>query len=99
MRSDCVNDCYQDKLRKLCKVDHGLFMSESLIRKEYLWNGYNRLISCYDEGYNRQSYTIKQDCEQTCKVECNEKYYPIEIERKTHNFENNKILIRHGESW
>ena len=46
MRSDCVNDCYQDKMREICKVDHGIFMSHSLIRKEYLMNGNERLISC-----------------------------------------------------
>ena len=39
MRSDCLNDCYQDKLRQMCKVDRGLFMSNSLIRKDYLING------------------------------------------------------------
>ena len=35
-RSDCINDCYQDKMSDLCKVQSGLFMSTSLIRRDYL---------------------------------------------------------------
>ena len=62
MKSDCVSDCYQDKLRKLCKVDHGIFMSHSLIRKEYLIGGNERLLSCYDLKYNRENFFVKQDC-------------------------------------
>src|ERR1700742_472016 len=54
MRSDCVNDCYQDQLRKICKVNHRLFMSHALLRKDYLINGNNRLLSCYDTEYNQQ---------------------------------------------
>ena len=79
MRSDCVNDCYQDKIRHVCKIDRGILMSNSLIRKAYLVNGNDRLISCYDPEYNQMSFSIKKDCEKMCKVECNVRYYPIEI--------------------
>ena len=44
--------------RSALTVDHGLFMSESLIRKDYLLNGNNRLISCYEPEYNYQSFSI-----------------------------------------
>ena len=81
MRSDCVNDCYQDKMRELCQVDQGLFMSYTLIRKDYIDNKIARLISCYESEYNRQSFIFKQECENMCKVECVEKYYRIEIEK------------------
>ena len=100
MRSDCVNDCYQDKMRELCKVDHGLFMSHALIRKEYLMNGNNRLISCYNKNYNRQSYLVKRDCDQMCKVECKAKYYGLEYEisniQDSLEHENGVIIIRHS---
>ena len=81
MRSVCVNDCYQDKMRQICKVDHDIFMSNTLIRKDYLINGNNRLLSCYNQYFNQHSYPIKQFCDKTCKVEYNNKYYPSEIKR------------------
>ena len=82
MRSDCINDCYQEQLRKLCKVDHGFFMSHSLIRKEYLIDGNDRLLSCYDLKYNHENFFVKQDCQKMCKVECNEKYYKYKIKTR-----------------
>ena len=99
MRSDCVNDCYQDKLRKICKVDRGLFISTSLIRKDYLRDGHNKIISCNDTIYNREAFSIKQDCFKVCKVECNENYYPIEIEDNDsiHNYSFNSINIHHSQ--
>ena len=82
MRSDCINDCYQKSIKQTCKVDHGLFMSHSLIRKEYLIDGNERMLSCYDPAYNRENFSLKIDCEKICKVKCNFKYYPVEfIER------------------
>ena len=87
MRSDCVSDCYQDKLRQICKVDRGLLMSKYLIRKDNLIDGNDRLISCYDQEYNQMSFSIKIDCEKMCKIECNVRYYPIEV--KTTNIGKN----------
>ena len=98
IRSDCVNICYQDKLRKLCKVDRGIFMSHSLIRKDYLVNGNDKLILCNKLQYNYQSFTIKRDCEEMCKLECNFRYYPIEIDRIDHPSQNNLIKIMHSDS-
>ena len=95
MRSDCLNDCYQDKIRQLCKVDHGLFMSEFLIRKDYLVEGNEKMISCYNMEYNFQNYSIIRYCEKMCKAECISKYYPLEIERvKSYQ---SLIKIYHGE--
>ena len=59
MRSDCINECYQDKMREICKVDRGLFMSASLIRRDYLINGNDKMISCYDPSYNEEIFSIK----------------------------------------
>ena len=97
LRSDCVNDCYQDKLRKLCKVDRGLFMSESLIRKDYLVNGNDKMISCYDPGYNFQIYSIKRDCEKMCKPECYQIYYPFELDVSDSGAQKGFIIIMHGQ--
>ena len=83
-------------MRKICKIDRGLFMSESLIRKDYLLNGNNRLIPCYEPEYNFQSFSIRQDCDKLCKVECNDKYYLIEFEKIEYSSENTNY-IRHNE--
>ena len=100
IRVDCVNDCYQDKMRHLCKVDRGIFMSHSLIRKEYLVNVNDKIISCYDPDYNVQIESIKEDCQRLCKLECNDKYYSISLESTLHAL-NNEILkyifIQHSE--
>ena len=96
MRSDCPNDCYQDKLRQLCKVEIGLFMSKFLIRKDYLSNENNRIISCSDPVYNQISFTIKKDCENLCKIECNFKYYTNEIETSELDFRNTIKIIHSG---
>ena len=95
MRSDCINDCYQKKMREICKVDRGLFMSFSLIRKDYLVNGNDKMLSCYDPAYNLESFSIKQDCEEVCKVECNFNYYSNEL-NSVKNL-GNVIYIQHGE--
>ena len=93
MRSDCINDCYQKKIREICKVDRGLFMSNSLIRKDYLVDGNDKMLSFYDQ----ESFSIKQDCEKMCKVECNFKYYSNEINsRKGQNLKK-VISILHSE--
>ena len=92
MRSDCVNECYQDKMRKLCNVDRGILMSFSLIRREYFVNRSEKILSCYR---NLDNFQFKQHCEKICKVECNFKHYPLEIE-KTSSL-NNKIRIIHNE--
>ena len=44
IRSDCVNDCYQDKIRKICNVDRNLFMNNILIRRDYITNRNDRFI-------------------------------------------------------
>ena len=82
IRTDCVNDCYQSKMRQLCKIDRGLILSNYLLRKEYLANGNDRLSSCYENisDFNKQNFAIVHVCEKMCKVECNIKYYSIEIE-------------------
>ena len=72
-------------------------MSNILIRKVYLVNGNNRLISCYDSGYNFRNFKIKLDCEKMCKIECNFKYYRMEIVRIENIFQKNVIDIRHNE--
>ena len=95
MRSDCVNECYQDKMRQLCKVDRGLFMSNSLLRKDYLVDGNEKLLSCYDAEFNHNNFSIKKDCEKMCKPECDIKYYPFQIKKATDN--GRRIFIRHGE--
>ena len=98
MRVDCVNDCYQDKIRRICKVDRGIFMSNFLIRKEYLVNGNDKIISCYDPEYNIQIKAIKEDCEKQCKVECTDKYYSISIESDAlNNRISNDIYIKNSE--
>ena len=94
MRSDCVTECYQNKMRQLCKVEHGYFMSQSLLRIEYLDDRNDRLISCYDTEYDHINFTIKQDCEKMCKVECNFKYYSNEI-NSSKDFEG-KIFVNHN---
>ena len=46
MRSDCVNDCYQDKMRHKCNTDRGFYMSNNLLRKDYLSKGNDKILSC-----------------------------------------------------
>ena len=36
-------------MRQICKVDHGLFMSQSLIRKDNLLNGNNKEIQLWND--------------------------------------------------
>ena len=98
MRSDCVNDCYQDKMREMCKVDRGLFMSSSLIRRDYLNKANDKMISCDYPGYNREIFSIKKDCVKMCKVECSEKYYLFEIEEidSISNYSKNFMKIQHS---
>ena len=74
-----------------------LIMSHSLIRKEYLSNGNDFMLSCCDKEYNRESFSIKQDCEKTCKVEFNEKYYSFDIDTKDRADGNNLISINPNE--
>ena len=97
MRSDCINDCYQKKRREICKVDRGLLMSHSLIRKDYLVNGNERLISCYDPEYNYESFFLKQDCEKLCKIECNVRYYTIELDRRNIDPKLTATRIQHSQ--
>ena len=97
LRSDYINDFYQDKMRHICQVDRGLFMSHSLLRKDSLFTGNDRLISCYNTEYNQQIYSIKQNCEQICKAECNSKYYKIEIERNDYDDLRDWTEIKHNE--
>ena len=95
MRSDCVNSCYQDQMRLICKVDSGYFMSYSLLREDYFVNASDKIISCYDQDYNKDNLKIWRDCEKMYKPECYMKYYSIEVKR----FDNQKnIFIRHGEN-
>ena len=74
-------------------------MSKKFIRKDYLAFGNDKLISCNEEEYNYQIYSIKLDCEKMCKMDCNEKYYQIEIETFEINNSDvkNLIKIRHNE--
>ena len=72
-------------------------MSKSLIRKDYLVNGSNKLISCYDTDYNIINLAIMENCQKICKVECNFIYYPLEIERNDEPEEENHIWIHHSE--
>ena len=95
MRSDCISDCYQDEMRKICNVNSGLFMSYTLLRKEYIHDENDRLITCYDPAYNPMSLTIKQDCEKMCKPECVIKYYTLQISK--HELKRGELFIRHGE--
>ena len=78
MRSDCVTNCYQDEIRKLCNVDSGYFMSQSPLKQNYFNNSHDKIRSCYEMEYNLITQTTKLDCEKVCKVECNFKYYPLE---------------------
>ena len=96
MRTDCLNDCYYNKTREICKVDRGLFRSNTLIRKEYLMNGNERLLSCYDPEYKHESFSLKQDCEEICKFECNDKYYYIEIKTRP-DLTNSGIYFSHNQ--
>ena len=93
--SDCVNDCYQDKMRHLCKSDRGFFISLSLLRKDQLLNKNQTLKSCYDPDFNKFNFTLYMDCNKICKVECNFIYYPYEIEIIEHP--EHQLRIRHGE--
>ena len=95
MRSDCVNDCYQDKMRQLCKSDRGFFMSLSLLRKDQLLNRNQILKSCFDPDFNKFNFTLYIDCNKICKVECDFIYYPFEIEIIKHP--EHQLRIRHGE--
>ena len=62
IRSDCINDCYQKAMRKICKVDGGLFISTSLIRKDFLVNGNDKMILCYDPAYNFEILSLRLEC-------------------------------------
>ena len=97
IRSDCVNDCYQDKLREICNVDSNLFINNILIRRDYIKNWNERLILACDLGYNLRNLEIKRICEKKCKIECNFIYYSIEIEKKFIKSNNDIVDIRHGE--
>ena len=62
MRSDCVNDCYQDKMRRACKDNRGIFMSNSLIRKDFLLNEKQRMRKCNNPEINSLYIRFKKDC-------------------------------------
>ena len=95
MRSDCLNDCYQDKLRKICKNDYGYFISKHLLKQVYFQSDRSKLKSCSDPEYNTMSMKIELDCVQMCKVECNFNYYSFEIQR--YYGENPALFIHHSE--
>ena len=92
MRSDCINDCYQNRLRKICKVTSGnFFISSALLKEDYFVSENDKLISCYEQAYNRDNFEIWHDCKKMCKLECNMKYYSVDIENEKMTF------IGHGE--
>ena len=95
MRSDCLNDCYQDKLRDICKVESGYFMSNYLLKLDYITNPNDQLISCRDSDYNSMNLKIELVCVQICKVECKFNYYSLEIERTKNGPP--ALFIRHNE--
>ena len=55
------------------------------------------MLSCYDPEYNFESFLLKYDCENFCKLECNENNYHIDIERFERSSLDNEFLIRHSE--
>ena len=98
MRSDCVMDCYQDKLRDICKFQSGYFMSQSTLKQSYFNNSHDKIRSCFDKDYQsfiRLIQTTRLDCEKVCKVECNFKYYPLETLKI--KGENTILNIVHGQ--
>ena len=96
MRSDCVDECYQDKMKNLCKIDHGILMSKSLIRKDNFNYKYDKMRYCYVQEYDGENFNIRRYCNKMCKVECKEKYYVIESDRI--DSEDNDIFIEHSEN-
>ena len=96
MGSDCLNDCYQDKLRKICKDESSCFMSNHLLKQGYFQTKSDKIKSYRDREYNDMSLKIELDCVQMCKVECNFNYHSFEIERS--ESEHRALFIRHSES-
>ena len=82
LRSDCIEDCYQNKQN--CKVTDGFVLSNSLLRKNYTRNKIPRLHLCNSEMFIRDSLNFRRNCEKNCKVECKFKYYFVEIESLKH---------------
>ena len=71
-------------------------MSEALMRKEYLTSKNNKMISCNDAEYYKDTIqSIKQVCEKMCKADCNTKYYRNVIEIEDGDY--GSFRLYHGE--
>ena len=100
MRSDCLTECYQDKIRKICNDSYNFFPCISLLRSEYFSTPNMKVKICNKIIYNGHFEELKTHCMKFCIIDCNFVYFNVDlyvdIKRRSHigiERDNAKVII------